>query len=95
MPQTVAEHVKRLAAVHGIAVDLSDGALRMSVAFSRLEGIEGDETLLLMAELYLHGCISKDDAYSMIERHDAECEPDQGRDLETVAPGPRHDLGSV
>lgn len=81
----VAERVREIAKRHGVVVDHNSQANFLARHVSRIEGIEGDETLEMIAELATRGHLTKAEAYKLgldhsLERHaitqDAESEDD-------------------
>ncbi|MBX9455447.1 MAG: hypothetical protein KL863_05155 [Rhizobium sp.] len=68
MTVTIKEKVADLAARHGIARS-TDRAAFLSGAFSRIAGIDGDETLDLIADLLKARVISNDEASAFVLAH--------------------------
>ncbi|MFL0693396.1 MAG: hypothetical protein ACJLUP_15265 [Agrobacterium tumefaciens] len=68
MTDTVKQKVEHLARQHN--VNMSTGyAERLADAFSRIEGIQGDDTLRLIADLMRDGVLSVDEANAMTLTH--------------------------
>lgn len=70
--QSVAQYVGEIAASHGVEVDTSSRAYRLARDVSRIEGIEGDETLDLIAELMRLGAFSAEQGISLCLTHHDE-----------------------
>ena len=65
---TTKEKVAALADQHGIERSRDESAF-LAKAFSRISGIEGDETLELIADLLKARVISTDEATAMVLSH--------------------------
>lgn len=74
---SAAAEVAALAASMGLTVEPTL-AYRYAKAFNSLEGIEGDETLDLIAVLLREGCLASQDAVDMILRHHRETMESKG-----------------
>ncbi len=97
LTMTVAEEVRQIAIQYGVKVDSSSRAYRMAVAVNRLEGIEGDETLDLLATLSRLGHVTREQAVGLVLRHAREYEPSVPAEFsqDALHRQVQHGLGSV
>lgn len=72
MAETAANIVARLAAEHGVQIDSESCAYLLAKGSSRLAGIEGDDTLDLLAELSRRELVDRRQAVDLIVRHAKE-----------------------
>lgn len=71
---TTSDQVRQLARSHGVKVPIrgDDHAHDFAVVLNRLEGVEGDDTLILIAQLLKGGFISYDRAGELTIAHSRE-----------------------
>jgi hypothetical protein len=67
----IREFVERMAARHGV-VAASDYASVLADQLNRIEGIEGDETLALIATMMREGILSDEEGTRLIIKHSDE-----------------------
>jgi len=68
---SVADEVKSLAGRYGI-VPRTDEAAFLARHVNRIEGVEGDEVLELIAELVIRGRLTKEEGYRLGLAHSRE-----------------------
>lgn len=94
MAETAADIVARLAVENGVEVDASNRAYLLAKGSSRLAGIEGDETLDLLAELSRRELVDRRQAVDLIVRHAKEAGGDADA-MQKRHQGSQHDILSA
>ncbi|MTH95927.1 hypothetical protein [Roseibium sp. RKSG952] len=66
------QKVLEIAEKHGVTIDRESYAAYLSREICRIEGIDGDDTLELIASLAKQGVISKDEGYRLVIDYSSE-----------------------